>query len=160
MSRQELECQKEDKEAGRLMPGLPKRRRGLCNRQLIPEYLAVDEESKNLEVDYSRCIKSRLGEKITAVEPSKCGAHSLPPTFGLEPCRSKLHVIKYHCLKLMHCCPDAEICRDEVDRSDAARQLRRRKESLALEASKCQIQSYKAYRERTRRRRGRHLRTL
>ncbi|RCN45550.1 hypothetical protein ANCCAN_08385 [Ancylostoma caninum] len=137
MAHQEIECLDEDKKAGRLMPGLPRRRRGLCNRMLVPAYQAVDLETKNLEESYGNCIKSRLGQSITEVEATSCGAHSLPPTLGSEPCRSKLHVIKNHCSKLARCCTDAEVCRKEVDRSEAARLLRRKKESLALAAAKC-----------------------
>ncbi|EYC07412.1 hypothetical protein Y032_0070g418 [Ancylostoma ceylanicum] len=118
----------------------------------LPE-TAVDLETKNLEETYGNCIKSRLGASITEVEATKCAAHSLPPSLSSEPCRSKLHVIKNHCSKLARCCTDAEVCRKEVDRSEPARLLRRKKESLALAAAKCQIQSYKDYRKRIKRKR-------
>ncbi|VDM65039.1 unnamed protein product [Strongylus vulgaris] len=113
----------------------------------LPE-TAIDAEKKQLEETFGSCIKSRLGQRITEVEPMKCDAHSLPPTLGSEPCHSKLHVIRHHCSKLAHCCSDVPLCRNEVDRSDAARQLRRRKESVALASAKCHIQSYKDYRKR------------
>lgn len=134
--------------AGRLVPGLPKRRWGACSRRLLADYHAVDAESQSLEESYGSCIRGRLGQNITDVEPTKCAAHSLPTTLANEPCHSKLHVLKYHCTKLSRCCPDAKICRDEVNRTDAARYLRRRKESLALAAAKCQVKTYKEYRFR------------
>ncbi|KAK6737133.1 hypothetical protein RB195_019680 [Necator americanus] len=152
MSRQEAECQNEDKKAGRMMPNFLKRRRGLCSRRLVSTYQNIDVESKNLEESYGSCIRSRLGQKITEVEPSKCSANSLPSKLGSEPCHSKVHVIKNHCAKLAQCCPDAEVCRNEVNRSEAARALRRRKESLALATSRCQIWSYRDYRKRVKQR--------
>ncbi|WKX94606.1 hypothetical protein Q1695_011688 [Nippostrongylus brasiliensis] len=141
--REERACQAK---AGRLMPGLPKRRRGACNRKLVPDYQAVDVETKNLDEAYGNCIKSRLGQSITEVAPGQCAAYSLPDSLPTESCHSRLHVLRHHCTRLSKCCSYAKTCRDQVDNSDAARYLRRRKESLALASAKCQIHSYKAYR--------------
>ncbi|KAJ1371500.1 hypothetical protein KIN20_033464 [Parelaphostrongylus tenuis] len=63
----------------------------------------------------------------------------------MEPCHNKVQALNYHCLKLARCCPDADICRNELSRSEAARTLRRRKESLAAAVMKCHTDTYKNY---------------
>ncbi|CAJ0607376.1 unnamed protein product, partial [Cylicocyclus nassatus] len=89
MDRQEAECEEDDRKAGRIFPKQFRKRRNFCDRRLLPEYEAIDNETKQLERNYGDCIKNRLGRKITEVEPTKCTAHSLPSTLSSEPCHSK-----------------------------------------------------------------------
>ncbi|KAK6023056.1 hypothetical protein OSTOST_11222, partial [Ostertagia ostertagi] len=117
---------------------------------------AVDDETRSLEETYNACVKTRLGQNITDVRARQIGwkprnvqPQSLPSSLENEPCRSKLYVLKQHCSRLAKCCPDAQICRNEVDRSDRARYLRRRKESLAVAATKCRLQRYREIFKRT-----------
>ncbi|KJH49739.1 hypothetical protein DICVIV_04079 [Dictyocaulus viviparus] len=158
LSREQKHCQIK---VGRFMPGLPNRRRGFCYESLLIDYQAkkcpsnmnllqaLDEETRNLEERYTNCIKNRLGQNITEVEPSKCAVNSLPTTLRNEPCHSKLHVLKHHCSKLAGCCPDSDLCREKVNKSDESRILRRKKELLSLEVTKCQIDSVNKYNDKS-----------
>ncbi|KAK5980810.1 hypothetical protein GCK32_010142 [Trichostrongylus colubriformis] len=140
LSREEKAC---GAQASRIVTHSQRKQRSSCSKKLLPDYKAVDAETRSLEESYSACIKNRLGQNIAEVKATQCTAHSLPTSLGNEPCRSKVHVLKQHCSRLAKCCPDAQTCRSELDRSDTARYLRRRKESLALAATKCRIHKYR-----------------
>ncbi|VDO75951.1 unnamed protein product [Haemonchus placei] len=140
LSREEKAC---GTKASRILLEDQRKRRSSCKEKLVPDYQAVDDETRSLAEIYGACIKNRLGQNITEVEPSQCDAYSLPSNLENEPCRSRVHVLKQHCSRLSKCCPDAKACRHEVDSSERGRYLRRRKESLAVAATKCRILRYR-----------------
>uniref|UniRef100_A0A1I7WBZ2 Protein kinase domain-containing protein n=1 Tax=Heterorhabditis bacteriophora TaxID=37862 RepID=A0A1I7WBZ2_HETBA len=62
LEQQEKICN-DTKREGRLMPGLPRRRVGLCNRQLVPHYLELDAGFRQLEADFRVCVQETMNTK-------------------------------------------------------------------------------------------------
>uniref|UniRef100_A0A7E4V1W6 CX9C domain-containing protein n=1 Tax=Panagrellus redivivus TaxID=6233 RepID=A0A7E4V1W6_PANRE len=86
---------------GRLVPGLPKRRFGDCNKRLVAQYKRVDKMRKRLEKSYDTCLADRITSK-NASSITTCPADwPVLPLFEEQYiCDQRKRVIQNHCTKI------------------------------------------------------------
>uniref|UniRef100_A0A7E4V0U4 Uncharacterized protein n=1 Tax=Panagrellus redivivus TaxID=6233 RepID=A0A7E4V0U4_PANRE len=133
---------------GRLVPGLPKRRFGDCNKRLVAQYKRVDKMRKRLEKGYDTCLADRITSK-NASSISTCPSDwPVLPLFEEQYiCDQRKRVIQNHCTKLARCCSAAQDCRATLDSSTLSKNLVNKQERLAEASAKCQIRAYNDYKK-------------
>ncbi|CAJ0565776.1 unnamed protein product, partial [Mesorhabditis spiculigera] len=146
MNAQEEKCQPD---VGRLLPGLPGRRLGDCNKEIIPKYQKLDAMGRQLEGVFIECLmgeialQSQLGR--TPLPSATCASPpSLPPL--AKNCQKNVATAKRICEKYADCCPSVHSCRAKADESLEAAAYKDEKSRLFDEAAQCQINAAREFR--------------
>uniref|UniRef100_A0A914HXP0 Uncharacterized protein n=1 Tax=Globodera rostochiensis TaxID=31243 RepID=A0A914HXP0_GLORO len=134
-------------EAGRPVPGPPRRRFGRCNSRLLPLFERADSARAELERGAEECLEENV-RNGTARAKSSCPSElpvQLPLGSNLE-CPERVALLHQHCKKLGRCCETLESCQNRVGTSGLARRVRLEEEKLAVRSTQCQKQAHEMFR--------------
>ncbi|CAJ0581789.1 unnamed protein product, partial [Mesorhabditis spiculigera] len=146
MNAQEEKCQPD---VGRLLPGLPGRRLGDCNKEIIPKYQKLDAMGRQLEGVFIECLMGEIALQSQLGRPPLPSATcafppSLPPL--AKNCQKNVATAKRICDKYAECCPSVHSCRAKADDSLEAAAYKDEKSRLFDEAAQCQINAAREFR--------------
>ncbi|TMS32201.1 hypothetical protein L596_000075 [Steinernema carpocapsae] len=147
----------------RLIPGLPKRRIGECNVELVPDFQKYDELKKESQNAFDECFVEELAiaqnkSKMKLTESFELDYEHeelcaedwplLPPYETLNTCHEQIRIIQNHCSKLGKCCGSVKKCQEYVSSMTITDLVSEMKSVLALKSAECQIKSFKKYNEK------------
>ncbi|KAE9551856.1 hypothetical protein FO519_004930 [Halicephalobus sp. NKZ332] len=134
---------------GRLIPGLPRRRFGECNRKLVAEYKNIEKLKKKSEKEFETCLAFKILESPSPTSLDICPAEwPLLSQFDVSyTCSQKTRIVQNHCSKLARCCSAVQECREELEESETAMILTEKEEEAAKASATCQIKAYNDYKK-------------
>ena len=140
---------------GRLIPGLPRRRFGECNRKLVTEFKTIDRLKKKIEKEFETCLTFKVleSDSFTSLDTCPIEWPVLPEIEYFSTCSQKVRIVQNHCSKLGRCCSAVQECREETDESESSMALVEKEEEILKKSAKCQIRAfndYKKFRSRSR----------
>uniref|UniRef100_A0A0N5ARJ9 Protein kinase domain-containing protein n=1 Tax=Syphacia muris TaxID=451379 RepID=A0A0N5ARJ9_9BILA len=135
---EENECT-EIGENGRLVPGLPGRRVGQCNEELVQDFQEMDMLKLQLQQIFLSCLGDAINEELNKSGQSypnittKCSTEY--PALAEFPeyftCFQRLRMMQIYCKKLADCCEQVNPCNNRAKSSLYAETLKcRREENL------------------------------
>uniref|UniRef100_A0A914YKL7 Uncharacterized protein n=1 Tax=Panagrolaimus superbus TaxID=310955 RepID=A0A914YKL7_9BILA len=132
---------------GKLIPGLPRRRFGKCNKRLVTDYKRMNSMKQKVERLFEKCLSDKIALNDASSISETCPKEwPILPEFEQEAtCIHRVRLVQNHCAKLSRCCTAAQDCRLSVDEMPVSWKLIQKEEAVAKASAKCQIKAYNDY---------------
>uniref|UniRef100_A0AC35F0M4 Uncharacterized protein n=1 Tax=Panagrolaimus sp. PS1159 TaxID=55785 RepID=A0AC35F0M4_9BILA len=130
---------------GKLIPGLPRRRFGKCNKRLVTEYKRMNSMKQKVERLFEKCLSEKIAFNMPTTETCSKDWPILPEFEREATCIHRVRLVQNHCAKLSRCCTASQDCRIIVDEMPISTKLIQKEEAVAQASAKCQIKAYSDY---------------